>query len=81
MILTWLKIVFDSKEWISEEQLYIMISNLEMLFQKVDYKLQSLRRDKSKTRIQVSADLIYVSGWLITSGKYWSEETDIHFLA
>lgn len=47
-----------------------MIPNLEMLFQKVEYRLQSLRRDKSKNKIQVSADLIHASGWLINTWEY-----------
>lgn len=65
--MTWLKIVSDSKRWIPEEELNIMMfnfTNLEILFQKVEYKLQSLSREKLKNRIQVSVDLIMsMGGW------------------
>lgn len=47
-----------------------MIPNLGMLFQKVEYKLQSLSRDKTNNGIQESADLIHVNECLITTGKY-----------
>lgn len=48
MILTSLKVVFDSKGWIYEEDLSITMPNLDM---------------------QVSAELIRISGCLITTGK------------
>lgn len=48
MILTSLKVVFDSKGCIYEEDLSITMPNLDM---------------------QVSAELIRISGWLITTGK------------
>lgn len=60
MILTSLKVVFDSKGWIYEEDLSITMPNLDM---------------------QVSAELIRISGWLITTGKRWREEMGIHILA
>lgn len=37
-------------------------TNLGILFQKVEYKLQSLSREKLKNRIQVSVDLIMSMG-------------------
>lgn len=53
MILISLKLIFDGKGWVYDENLSITMPKLEMLFQKVEYKIQCMRGGESKNRTQV----------------------------